>query len=96
MGGCLTLQGYQNDYTEELSPSAISVVLGELEVSAEQILHNIAASCAFNDAVRTGDLTDTPTISIASIEAGSVVKPVSLVILGNEGPLRGIGVGDSD
>ena len=82
--------------TQKPSASTISVVLGELEVSAEQILHNIAASCAFNDTVRTGDLTDTPTVSIASIEAGSVVKPVSLVILGNEGPLRGIGVGDSE
>ena len=57
-----------------------------MEVSAEQNLHNIAASCTFNDTVRTGDLIDTPTVSIASIGAGSVVKPVSLVVLGNEGP----------
>ena len=63
--------------TQKLSSTAISIVLGELKVGAEQILHNIAASCAFNDTVRTGDLTDTPTVSIASIEAGSVVKPVS-------------------
>ena len=82
--------------TQYPSPSTISVVLGELKVSGEQILHNIAASCAFNDTVRSGDLTDTSTISITGIEAGSVVKPVSLIILGNKGPLRGIGVGDSE